>query len=129
MRKIFRREAPVTHDGREISLPHPGEGAAGVGKPLKSILHMNPGIPIYLATGSESAVKLTAEIADGWFPVGFVPGCMAEYGPWLEEGFRRAVNGKSLKDFDIQATIHVEVANDVQAALEKEKPYVARHVG
>ena len=70
MRKIFRREEPVTHDGREISLPYTGEGALGVGKPLKSILHMNPTIPIYLATGNESTVKLTAEIADGWLPNG-----------------------------------------------------------
>ncbi|MDB5375096.1 MAG: 5,10-methylenetetrahydromethanopterin reductase, partial [Belnapia sp.] len=66
MRKIFRREAPVTHDGREISLPYTGEGALGVGKPLKSILHMNPDIPIYLGTENEAMVKLTAEIADGW---------------------------------------------------------------
>ena len=86
MRKIFRREAPVTHEGREISLPYTGEGAAGVGKPLKSILHMNPDIPIYLGTGNESTVKLTAEIADGWLPLGFVPGSLPEYLPWLEEG-------------------------------------------
>ena len=110
-------------------MPYTGEGAAGVGKPLKSILHMNPDIPIYLATGSESTVKLTAEIADGWLPMGFVPGCMAEYGPWLEEGFRRAGNGKSLKDFEIQATIHVEVADDVKAALARLKPEVALYVG
>ena len=49
MRKIFRREGPVTHEGREISLPYKGEGSAGMAKPLKSILHMNPSIPIYLA--------------------------------------------------------------------------------
>src|SRR5215470_15828768 len=30
MRKIFRREAPVTHEGREISLPYTGEGAMEV---------------------------------------------------------------------------------------------------
>ena len=77
MRKIFKREEPVTHEGREISLPYTGEGAMGVGKPLKSILHMNPDIPIYLATGNESTVKLTAEIADGWLPNGFVPGSHA----------------------------------------------------
>ena len=129
MRKIFRRDEPVTHDGREISLPYTGEGASGVGKPLKSILHMNPDIPIYLATGSELTVKLTAEIADGWLPLGFVPGCMAEYGPWLEEGFRRAGNGKSLKDFEIQASIHVELAEDVKAALARLKPEVALYVG
>jgi hypothetical protein len=50
MRKIFKREEPVTHEGREISLPYTGQGSAGLAKPLKSILHMNPDIPIYLAT-------------------------------------------------------------------------------
>ena len=129
MRKIFKREEPVTHAGREISLPYTGEGAAGVGKPLKSILHMNPDIPIYLATGNEATVKLTAEIADGWLPMGFVPGAMDEYRPWLEEGFRRAGNGKTLRDFEIQASVHVEVNDDVKAALAKLKPEVALYVG
>ena len=129
MRKVFRREEPVTHGGREISLPYTGDGAAGVGKPLKSILHMNADIPIFLATGSEATVKLTAEVADGWLPMGFVPGCMAEYRPWLEIGFQRASNGKSLRNFEIQASVHVEVANDVKAALARLKPEVALYVG
>jgi alkanesulfonate monooxygenase SsuD/methylene tetrahydromethanopterin reductase-like flavin-dependent oxidoreductase (luciferase family) len=128
MRKIFAREAPVTHDGREISLPYTGPGSAGLAKPLKSILHMNP-IPIYLATGSETTVKLTAEIADGWLPMGFVPGAMAEYRPWLEEGFRRAGNGKGFADFAIHASVHVEVDGDVKAALGRLKPEVALYVG
>ena len=129
MRKIFAREAPVTHDGREIALPYVGPGSAGLAKPLKSILHMNPDIPIYLATGNEATVKLTAEIADGWLPMGFVPGAMEEYRPWLEEGFRRAGNGKSFGNFTIQASVHVEVDNDVKAALARLKPEVALYVG
>jgi F420-dependent oxidoreductase-like protein len=129
MRKIFAREKPVTHDGREISLPYKGEGAMGVGKPLKSILHMNPHIPIYLATGNESTVKLTVEFADGWVPMGFFPGSMDAYRPWLEEGFRRAGNGKSLKDLEIQAAAHVEVNDDVKGVLAKLKPEVALYVG
>ena len=129
MRKIFAREEPVTHDGREINLPYKGEGAMGVGKPLKCILHMNPRIPIYLATGNESTVKLTAEIADGWLPMGFFPGSMDFYRPWLEEGFRRAKNGKSLKDLEIQASVHVEVNDDVKGALARLKPEVALYVG
>jgi len=129
MRKIFAREAPVRHEGKEISLPYTGPGATGLGKPLKSILHMNPGIPIYLATGSETTVKLTAEIADGWLPMGFVPGAMEEYRPWLEEGFKRAGNGKGFKDFAIQASVHVEVDGDVKAALQRLKPEVALYVG
>jgi F420-dependent oxidoreductase-like protein len=128
MRKIFAREAPVTHDGKEISLPYTGPGSSGLAKPLKSILHMNP-IPIYLATGSETTVKLTAEIADGWLPMGFVPGAMEEYRPWLEEGFRRAGNGKGFHNFTIQASVHVEVEDDVKAALQRLKPEVALYVG
>jgi F420-dependent oxidoreductase-like protein len=128
MRKIFAREEPVTHDGKEISLPYKGEGSSGLAKPLKSILHMNQ-IPIYLATGSETTVKLTAEIADGWLPMGFVPGAMEEYRPWLEEGFRRAGNGKGFSNFTIQASVHVEVENDVKAALQRLKPEVALYVG
>ncbi|CAN5124700.1 LLM class F420-dependent oxidoreductase [soil metagenome] len=128
MRKIFAREEPVTHDGKEISLPYVGEGSAGLAKPLKSILHMNQ-VPIYLATGSESTVKLTAEIADGWLPMGFVPGAMEEYRPWLEEGFRRAGNGKGFHNFTTQASVHVEVENDVKAALQRLKPEVALYVG
>ena len=129
MRKVFRREGPVAHEGREISLPYTGPGAMGVGKPLKSILHMRPDIPIYLGTGNEATVKLTAEIADGWLPLGFVPGSLPEYRPWLEEGFRRAGGGKGFGNFEIQASVHVEVSADVKAALAKLKPEVALYVG
>jgi F420-dependent oxidoreductase-like protein len=129
MRKIWRREAPVTHDGKEIALPYTGPGSAGMAKPLKSILHMNPDIPIYLGTGNEATVKLTGEIADGWLPLGFVPGSLPEYMPWLEEGFRRSGTEKSLKNFEIQTGVHVEVNTDVKAALAKLKPEVALYVG
>src|ERR1700744_2060363 len=87
MRKIFKREGPVTHEGREISLPYQGEGSAGVAKPLKPILPMTPDIPIYLGPGGEGMVKQPAEIADGLLPMGFVPGAMEGYGPGLGEGF------------------------------------------
>lgn len=129
MRKILRRDGPVSHDGKEIALPYAGPGAMGIGKPLKSILHMNPDLPIYLATGTETMVKLTAEIADGWLPMGFMPGAMEEYRPWLEEGFRRAGDGKSLKNFSVVASVHVQVDDDVKGALAKLKPEVALYVG
>ncbi|MDP6344221.1 MAG: LLM class F420-dependent oxidoreductase [Alphaproteobacteria bacterium] len=129
MRKVWARREPVVHEGREISLPYAGDGAIGFGKPLKSILHMNPDIPIYLGTANEATVRLTAEIADGWLPSGFVPGSMPEYLPWLEQGFERAGNGKSLADFEIMALVRVEVADDVQVALDRQKPNVALYVG
>jgi F420-dependent oxidoreductase-like protein len=129
MRKVFQREAPVSHEGREISLPYTGPGAMGIGKPLKSILHMNPNIPIWLGTGTEANTKMTAEIADGWLPLGFVPGSMKFYGPWLEEGFRRAGSGKSLRDFEIQAGATVLITSDVREAFRRMKPNIALYVG
>ena len=94
-----------------------------------SILHANPRIPIWLGTGTESNVKLTAEVADGWLPLGFVPSSMKLVRPWLEEGFRRAGNGKSLKDFEIQARVQVIITDDVRGALKQLKPHIALYVG
>jgi F420-dependent oxidoreductase-like protein len=129
MRKIWARDEPVTHAGTEISLPYEGPGAIGLAKPLKSILHMNSRIPVWLGTGGEATIKLTAEIADGWLPLGFVPGNMSLYRPWLEEGFRRAGNGKSLKDLEIQPSVQVYVTDDLRAAFRRMKPGIALYVG
>jgi alkanesulfonate monooxygenase SsuD/methylene tetrahydromethanopterin reductase-like flavin-dependent oxidoreductase (luciferase family) len=54
---------------------------------------------------------------------------MKDYRPWLEEGFRRAGGGKSMANFEIQATALVEVNDDVQGALDKLKPGIALYVG
>ncbi|MCA9853600.1 MAG: LLM class F420-dependent oxidoreductase [Dehalococcoidia bacterium] len=129
MKKIFARDEPVSHDGAEISLPYTGPGAMGIGKPLKSILHTNPDLPIWLGTGTESNVRLTAQYADGWLPLGFTPGAMDTYRPWLEEGFKRAGNGKSLKDFEIQTGVSVIITKDVREAFRKMKPGIALYVG
>jgi F420-dependent oxidoreductase-like protein len=129
MRKVWRREAGLVHDGKEISLPYTGDGALGVGKPLRSILHMNRDIPIYIGSGSEATVRLTAEIADGWLPMGFTPGSLDEYRPWLEEGFKRTGGGKGFDTFDIHAPVFVDIDNDVEAALDRLKPNEALYIG
>jgi len=127
MKKILAREEPVVHEGREISLPYEGEGAMGVGKPLKSILHMNPDIPIWLGTGMESTVKLTAEIADGWLPLGLVPETVKTYEPWIEAGLAKA--GKDHTQFETQAGGAVLITDDVQNALNRLKSGIALYVG
>jgi F420-dependent oxidoreductase-like protein len=129
MRKIFERKEPVAHAGREIALPYTGPGALGVGKSLMSILHMNPRLPIWLGTGTEANVKLTAEIADGWLPLGFVPRLMPMLRPWLDEGFRRAGGGKGLAGFEIQPSVQVAITDDVKGALARMKPRVALYAG
>ena len=127
MKKIFRREEPVVHEGKEISLPFYGDGAMGVGKPLKSILHMNSDIPIWLGTGMESTVKLTAEIADGWLPLGLVPESYKLYEPWIQQGLQKA--GKDASQFEAQSGAAVIVTNDIKNALDRLKPNIALYVG
>jgi F420-dependent oxidoreductase-like protein len=132
MRKIFRREGPVSHEGREISLPYTGEGALGLGKPLRSILHADPALPIWLGSGAEATVKLTAELCDGWLPLHFVPGRMVHYRAWVEEGFARAARAgvdRGWHNFEIQAQLPVRVTDDVAGALQVQKPNIALYVG
>lgn len=131
MKKIFARKEHVTHESTEISLPLPADvpGAMGVGKPLKSIMETNPNLPIWLGTGGESMVRLTAQYCDGWIPLGLTPDNFDRFKPWLDEGFARAGNGKSLKDFEIQSGAFVNVTEDVQSAIDGQKPFFAFYVG
>jgi alkanesulfonate monooxygenase SsuD/methylene tetrahydromethanopterin reductase-like flavin-dependent oxidoreductase (luciferase family) len=64
---------------------------------------MNPDIPIVLATGSEWTVRLTVQIADGWLLLGFRPGTLPEYQPWLEQGCERAGDARSMNGFKVHA--------------------------
>jgi F420-dependent oxidoreductase-like protein len=129
MQKIFRREGPVAHEGREISLPFTGEGATGLGKPLRSIIHQSHSIPIVLGSGSDSMLRLCGEICDGVLPLRFVPAAMPRFRRLIEEGFQRAGNGKSWDSFSFEASVSVQLTEDVQAALRGLKPNIALYVG
>jgi len=128
LRKIWAREEPVTLDGQAYQLPYRGPGATGLGKSLKSILHTRQ-LPIYLATMQPLSIRTTAELADGWLPIWFSPYRKDMFRPALEEGFKRAGNGKSWKDFDITPGCTVSVGGDVRACLAQMKPTLALYIG
>jgi F420-dependent oxidoreductase-like protein len=129
VRKILRREGPVTHDGKAISLPYRGENATGIGKPLKSILHGNPNIPILLGTDTDLNVRMTAEIADGWIALNLTPSAMPHFKPLLEEGLARRTDGKQFADFEIRTNIGLKITDDVRTALQQPKASIALYVG
>jgi F420-dependent oxidoreductase-like protein len=129
MKKIFAREEPVTHDGKEIQLPYVGPGSSGMGKPLKSILHFEHEPKIWHGTGAKSTVTMTAEIADGWLAFGLRPGNVDLFKTWFEEGFRRAGGGKGYDDFEIHGGLTVTITDDVKSALTAAKPMIALYVG
>ena len=128
MKKVFRREGPVAHDGKEIQLPYVGPGSSGMGKPLKSILPA-ANVPIYLGTDTELNVRMTAEVADGWLSQHFVPGDMKYWGPIIQEGLAKRTDGKTLKDFELRGAAYVRINNDVRAALDSFKPSIALYAG
>ena len=72
-RQVWRREV-VTHDGPSYTIPLPPEQGTGLGKALKMITHpVRDRIPIYVASIGAKNVQMTAEVADGWLPIFFVP--------------------------------------------------------
>ncbi len=128
--QILAREAPLQYDGEHYEIPYQGEDATGLGKPLKSILHGRPEIPIYLASIGPKNVTLTAEIADGWLPIFFSPEAYKEtYQQYIEAGFAKAGQGKSIDNFDIAPSTTVIISDNLEMAYNQMKPQLALYIG
>lgn len=127
VRSILRRERPLEHKGAYYQIPYAGPDATGLGKPLRSILHGRPDLPIYLAAVGPKNVALAAEIADGWIPVFFSPRRMSLFRGWLQEGFAAA--GRTGSGFDIAPLTAVVVGDDVAACRDAVRPRLALYVG
>ena len=73
-RTVWKREAPLTHTGKNYTLPLPADQGTGLGKALKIIAHpVRSEIPIWVASLGENNVAMTAELADGWLPIMYIP--------------------------------------------------------
>jgi len=128
VRAILRRDKPLEYRGEYYEIPYAGSDATGLGKPLKSILHGRPDLPIYLAAIGPKNVALAAEIADGWIPTFFSPRHMPMFREFLESGFR-AAPGQSRERFDIMPSVGVVVGDDVAACRKPIKARLALYVG
>lgn len=130
LKQIFRREAPLEHNGNYYQIPYQGDDATGLGKPLKSILHGREDLPIYIAAIGPKNVTLTAEIADGWLPIFYAPEKFDEtFRPHLENGFAKAGNDKSFDNFDIVAPVQVVIGDDLSMCFNQIKPGLALYIG
>ena len=129
MRKIMAREGPVEFDGAIYQLPYNGDGATGLGKPLKSIMEGNPSIPIYTASITPAGLACAAEVADGVFPVWMSPERFSALEPHLQKGFAKAGNGKSLQSFDVAPGVAVIMGDDIDACRLPIKQHLGLYIG
>ena len=114
----------VEYHGQTIDLPLPD----GPGKALKlTIAPVQERIPIYIAAIGPKNTELTGEIADGWLPMLVAPEHLGDLRKPLEVGAARA--GRTLDDFDIAPSVQVMVSDDVAAARDAMRPFLALYVG
>ena len=130
VRDICKREAPVSYDGDHYQIPFTGKGAVGLGKPLKSILHGRPDIPIVVGAEGPKNIEQTAQIAEGWLTMLLSPVHFdSVYRPRLEAGFAKAGNGKSISDFEIYVAQPIVPGKDLDACRDEVRPYLALYIG
>jgi len=130
-RQVWAREAPLVHDGAAYHIPLPEGQGTGLGKALKIINHpVRSRIPIWVAALGEKNVAMTAEVADGWLPIFFVPDKVKEvFGPSLEAG--AAGRDPTLDRLQIAAggLLAIGEESEVAAIRELGRPMAALYIG
>jgi F420-dependent oxidoreductase-like protein len=125
LRGVLARERLEYH-GETIDLPLPD----GPGKALKlTIGTVQERIPIFIAAIGPKNTQLAAEIADGVIPTLFSPEHVAVMRDELATGVARAGGGKTVEDVEIAPQVQVYVGDDLAAARDLMRPFIALYVG
>jgi len=126
-RRVWRREV-ITHEG-SYRLPLPPDQGTGLGKALKILTHpVRDRIPIYIAALGEQNVRLTAEIADGWLPILFIPERAGDvWGDALEAG--KAKRDPALGPLEIVAGGPLAIGEGLEPYRDLARPSMALYVG
>jgi F420-dependent oxidoreductase-like protein len=133
-RMIWKREQPFSYQGETIQAPLPAGAGTGLGKALKLINHpVRADIPIWWASLKERAVEATAQYANGWLPIMFLPEKYQQvWGGPLKAGL--AKRDASLPRLDISAggmlciddSLTEEAADKI---LDNSRPNSALYIG
>jgi len=112
----------VRHDGREYQVPLDGA------RPLKLLAKpVQDRIPIYLGAVGPRAVEQVGEIADGWLPFMLDPEHASTLFEPLDRGLERA--GRTRADVDVAAATACAIEEDLDAAREAVRPWLAFYLG
>jgi len=126
-RRVWQRQV-LTNDGL-YRLPLPPDQGTGLGKPLKLIAHpVRAGIPIWVAALGPRNVRMTAEVADGWMPILFIPERAASvWGDALAQG--AAARPAGLARLEVCAGGLAAVGDGLEGLRDLARPSVALYLG
>jgi F420-dependent oxidoreductase-like protein len=131
-RTVWAREAPLTHDGDAYQVPLPADRGTGLGKPLKIIAHPKRAhIPVHVAALGEKNVAMTAEVADGWLPLFYLPErADAVFGASLAAGAAKRATDLGPLEVTAGGIACVGEPDEAKAALDTyARPMTALYVG
>lgn len=130
-RNVWKREAPVVHDGKKYQLPLPADQGTGLGKPLKIITHpRRADIPIHVASLGPKNVEMTAELADGWLPILFHPERAADvWGEDLAKGAAKRAADLPPMDTVAGGLLAIGPDSEVAGFRDFSRAMVALYVG
>jgi len=127
-RKVWKREVLV-HEGKKYQLPLPPDAGTGLGKPLKILTRpVRSDIPIAVASLAPKSVEMTAELADAWLPIFYMPAKARErWGQAVRAGLaKRAPERGPLATY---AGGMVGIGEGLEALRDHARPVTALYVG
>jgi F420-dependent oxidoreductase-like protein len=127
-RRVWARER-MTYEGSAYTLPLPPEQGTGLGKPLKLITRpVRERIPIYVAALGPRNVRMTAELADGWLPLFYLPEKVDNvWGADLAAG--AAARADHLAPLEVVAGGLLAVGDSAESYRDLARPTIALYVG
>jgi F420-dependent oxidoreductase-like protein len=129
VRKIFDRTGNLEYTGEHYQIPYKGPGATGLGKPIRSIIKAQPGLPIYTAAIAPAGLRTAGEVADGVLPIYLSPEKADLVSKHVIEGRVKAGKPANLDGFDIAPYVTMEMGSDLQKCRDAIKPRLALYIG
>ena len=133
-REVWKREKPLSYQGKTVEVPLPAGQGTGLGKALKLINHpVRNDIPIWWASLMGKSVEATAEIADGWMPIFFYPEKYQNvWGDALKAGYAKRDASRPKMDIQAGGILAIDeslTGEDQQKVLDFARPSTALYVG
>jgi alkanesulfonate monooxygenase SsuD/methylene tetrahydromethanopterin reductase-like flavin-dependent oxidoreductase (luciferase family) len=92
-------------------------------------MHGNPKMKIYTASIAPASIRNSAEVADGMFPRFMNPQRFELFEPYLNAGFAKSGNQKSLATYDVCPFVPISMGDDLDEARLPIKQNLALYIG